>query len=69
MEREDEMAAEASSRYADVPDNADEPSAWNKHPVDMPPDSLQFIEELLVIVDMTELVLVIVVLLEIPIGR
>lgn len=69
MEGKDEMPSKVTSGDTDVADDADEPSARDKNPEDMPPDLVQFGKKGLVVLDMAQLIRVLVVTLEIPVWR
>ena len=69
MEGKDEMASEVAPGDANVADDADQTPAGNQDAVDMPPDLLQLEQECLVVLNVSELVRVLVVPFEIPVGR
>jgi hypothetical protein len=64
-----EVASEIASRNADVANYANKPASWNKDTMYMPPDLLNFRQESLVVLNMSELIGILVVAFEIPIGR
>lgn len=58
-----------SAREADVADNADKPAPRDQGSVAMRPNSVQFVQEKVVVVNVAKLRLVLVVFFEGPIGR
>ncbi len=69
MKGEDKVAPEVAPGDANIPDDADQSPAWDQDSVDVPPDLLQLKKECLVVLNVSELVRVLVVTFEIPIGR
>jgi hypothetical protein len=69
MEGKDKMPSKVTSGDTDVADDANEPSARNKDPEDMPPDLVQFGKKGLVVLDMAQLSWILVVTLEVPVWR
>lgn len=62
------MPPETSPRYAHIAYDTHQPSAGSQNPEDMPPDFFQLDQETLVILDVSELIRVLVIALQIPIG-
>jgi len=67
MEGKDKMPPKVTSGDTGVADYANEPSARDKDPEDMPPDLVQFGKKGLVVLDMAQLVRILVVTLEVPV--
>ena len=65
----DHVATVAFARKANVADNADEPAARNENAQAVTPNAVEFIMELLVVRNETELPFVFRVFLQSPIGR
>jgi hypothetical protein len=53
--RQDSMAAIRPSGNQDVTDNATDSTAWNENSLALPPNSVQFVEKSLIIIDPAEL--------------
>ncbi len=69
MEGKHEMSPEASPCNANIADDANQPSTGDQNPEGMSPDLFHLSKESLVILNMSELIRVLVIALEIPIGR
>ena len=62
------MPPETSPRYVHIAYDTHQPSAGSQNPEDMPPDFFQLDQETLVILEVSELIRILVVALQIPIG-
>jgi hypothetical protein len=69
MKGEYEVASKLAPSYANIANNAYQTPAGNEYTVCMPPNLLQLKEKYFVILNVPKLVRVIVVPLEIPVGR
>ena len=69
VQRKNEVSPEIASGHANIADNADQAAAGNENPEHLSPDLLQLIQERLVILNVPELIRILVVALEVPIGR
>jgi hypothetical protein len=67
MEGEYEMSPEIASCHAYVADHAHQPSTGDKNTKSMPPDLFQLAKKRLVILNMSQLIGILIVLLEIPV--
>jgi len=68
VQRKNKVSSEITTRHADIADDTDQAAAGNKNAEHMPPDLLQFSQEGFIICDVPELIRVLVVTLEVPIG-
>jgi hypothetical protein len=69
MERKHKMPPEGAPRNANIAYDADETAARDKNAEYMTPNLLQFAKKCLIILDVAELIRVLVVTFEVPIGR
>ena len=69
MQGKHEVSPEIAPRHANIADNADKAAAGNEKTEHMPPDLLYFTQERFVILNMSELIGILVVTLEIPVRR
>ncbi|OPY84459.1 MAG: hypothetical protein A4E65_00276 [Syntrophorhabdus sp. PtaU1.Bin153] len=69
MKREDKMSSEAPPGYADIAHHANQTPSGNENAEYVTPYLLQLSEKCFVVLNMTKLVRVIIVSLEIPIRR
>jgi hypothetical protein len=67
VEREDEVSAKTTPRNANVTNDAHETSPRNEHSENVSPDFLKLIKESLVVIDVTELIVMLVIAFEIPV--
>ena len=68
MEGKYKMASEIASCYADIADHAHQPSTWDKDTKSMPPNLFKLTKKRLVIRNMPQLIGVLIILFEIPVG-
>ncbi len=69
MKRKHKVASKVAASYADVADDAYKATTGNENTECVSPYFFQLGKECLVVLDMTELIRVLVIALEIPIGR
>jgi hypothetical protein len=69
MERKHKMSPEGAPRNANIAYDADKTAARDKNTEYMTPNLLQFTKKSLIILNVAELIRVLIVALEVPIGR
>ena len=62
------MSSKITSCYTHISDNTHQPSTRNKDSENVPPYPFQFCKKGLVILDMPQLIRILIILFEIPIG-
>ena len=62
------MTSKIAPRNTNISYNTHQTAAWNKDSIDVSPDFLQLKEKCFVVLNMPELVRILIVLLEVPIG-
>ncbi len=67
MKGKHQMSTETSSGNADITNDTDQSPARNQQPIDLPPDFVQLIKETLIVINVSHLVRVFIVPLEIPV--
>ena len=68
VQRKNKVTSEFAPRDADVADDAHQTATGNEDSVDVPPDLFQLEQKCLVVLDVAELVRILVISLEIPVG-
>ena len=69
MQRKNQMSPKAPTSHANVANHAHEAAARNQNTINLPPDFGQLAEKLFIVPKMPELVWILLIALQIPVGR